>query len=167
MMQYRISTGFTPSIFVKGKIGEAFAFPLLFEPGEAWSYSVGIDWAGWMVERVSGITLEEYIQKNVLAPVGASLFAFYPKRNPEVISKLTDMSVRLGGPNMFGTPADPNGKLDHTDDTVWNPETDGCAGGAGGYGAPLDYQKVLNSLCADDEKLLTKATTAEMFKPTT
>lgn len=35
-------------------IKDRFKFPLLFAPGESWSYSVGIDWAGQMVERVNG-----------------------------------------------------------------------------------------------------------------
>lgn len=31
-------------------IAKKFAYPLIFEPGEGWEYSVGIDWAGQMGE---------------------------------------------------------------------------------------------------------------------
>ncbi len=44
--------------------------PLLFEPGTAWQYGTGIDVAGRLVERISGVTLEAYFQKNILEPLG-------------------------------------------------------------------------------------------------
>jgi CubicO group peptidase (beta-lactamase class C family) len=39
---------------------------LMFEPGTRWQYGTGIDWAGTLVERLSGMTLEEYFQVNIL-----------------------------------------------------------------------------------------------------
>ena len=44
--------------------------PLLTEPGTRWEYSTGLDWAGRIVEVVSGISLEAYFQKNILQPAG-------------------------------------------------------------------------------------------------
>jgi hypothetical protein len=38
-------------------------------------------------------------------------------------------------------------------------------GGEGAFGTMPDYLKILRSLLADDGKLLTKESTAEMFKP--
>jgi CubicO group peptidase (beta-lactamase class C family) len=38
---------------------ERFGYPLIFEPGTNWIYGPGIDWAGKLVERVTGQTLEE------------------------------------------------------------------------------------------------------------
>ena len=46
----------------------ALTTPLLFDPGERWFYGINIDWAGKMVEAVSGQRLGAYLQKNVLAP---------------------------------------------------------------------------------------------------
>lgn len=78
---------------------------------------------------------------------------------------MTDMSGREGGITMFGTTAKPDGKVVYTENMIWNMESKGCAGGAGGYGAPLDYQKMLHSILTDDGKLIKKETVDEMFKP--
>jgi CubicO group peptidase (beta-lactamase class C family) len=44
--------------------------PLIFEPGTRWQYGTSMDWAGKLVEAVSGMTLEQYFQKNILQPLG-------------------------------------------------------------------------------------------------
>lgn len=50
--------------------------PLLFDPGERWEYGINIDWAGRMVETVSGMKLGEYLRQNVLQPLGMDDTAF-------------------------------------------------------------------------------------------
>ena len=137
----------------------------MFEPGESWDYSVGIDWAGEMVMRVSNMSLEDYMKKNIWEPLGIKHLSFFPKKNPEIMSRLVDMTERDCPVTMFGTAEDPNAKLKHTDRTVWDMESVACHGGVGGYGSPLDHQKILHSICADDGKLLKSATIDEMFKP--
>src|SRR3984885_11427132 len=44
--------------------------PLMFEPGTRWQYGTSADWSGRLVETVSGLTLEQYFQKNILGPLG-------------------------------------------------------------------------------------------------
>src|SRR5207248_6073412 len=43
--------------------------PLMFEPGTRWQYGTGCDWAGRLVETLSGRSLEEYFQTNILGPL--------------------------------------------------------------------------------------------------
>jgi methyl acetate hydrolase len=43
--------------------------PLLFEPGTRWEYGTSTDQLGKLVEAVSGLTLEDYFQKNILQPL--------------------------------------------------------------------------------------------------
>lgn len=43
--------------------------PLLFEPGSRWQYGEGLDWAGRLVEAVSGMSLEDYFQANIFKPL--------------------------------------------------------------------------------------------------
>jgi len=43
--------------------------PFMFEPGKRWQYGQGLDWAGRLIEAVSGLTLEEYFQRNILRPL--------------------------------------------------------------------------------------------------
>jgi CubicO group peptidase (beta-lactamase class C family) len=44
--------------------------PLIFEPGTRWQYGTSVDWAGKLVEAISGLTLEQYFQRNILQPLG-------------------------------------------------------------------------------------------------
>lgn len=44
--------------------------PLLFQPGERWTYHYGIDIAGVLVERVYGERLHDFMQRRVCAPLG-------------------------------------------------------------------------------------------------
>jgi CubicO group peptidase (beta-lactamase class C family) len=46
--------------------------PLMFEPGTRWQYGQGVDWAGRLVEAISGATLEDYFQDKILRPLGMS-----------------------------------------------------------------------------------------------
>ena len=44
--------------------------PLAFDPGTAWQYGVGIDWAGKLLEAVTGETLDAYMRAHILEPLG-------------------------------------------------------------------------------------------------
>jgi CubicO group peptidase (beta-lactamase class C family) len=55
----------------KPSAGETYAAgPLLFDPGEQWLYSTGIDWGGRIVEALSGKNLETYFRERIFDPVG-------------------------------------------------------------------------------------------------
>jgi methyl acetate hydrolase len=54
----------------QGRLGRAaWEQPLLFEPGERWAYGIGVDWAGRVVEAVTGERLDQYLTNAVLAPL--------------------------------------------------------------------------------------------------
>ena len=44
--------------------------PLVFEPDDRWEYGTGLDWTGRLIETVTGLTLEDYFQRNILQPLG-------------------------------------------------------------------------------------------------
>ena len=46
----------------------ALTTPMVFDPGERWEYGTGIDFAGKMVEAVTGQKLGQYMQDNLLSP---------------------------------------------------------------------------------------------------
>ena len=54
----------------------ALTTPLCFDPGTAWDYGINIDWAGKMVEAVSGQKLGDYLQTHLFAPLGMDSTAF-------------------------------------------------------------------------------------------
>jgi CubicO group peptidase (beta-lactamase class C family) len=110
-MKYQKSRGLKLSSGGAISVADSYNFPLVFEPGESWEYSVGIDWAGEMVMRVTNMTLEAYMQKHIWAPLEMKNATFFPKKSPEVMSRLADMSERDCAITMFGTAEDPNAKL--------------------------------------------------------
>ena len=48
----------------------ALELPLVFDPGSAWDYGIGIDWAGKAIEAVTGKTLGVVLKENLFAPLG-------------------------------------------------------------------------------------------------
>ena len=54
----------------KPREGETLAAgPLLYDPGEQWLYSTGIDWAGRIVETLTGKNLESYFHDHIFSPL--------------------------------------------------------------------------------------------------
>src|SRR5450631_608230 len=51
--------------------------PLISQPGATWEYSRSTDVLGRLVEVLSGLTLGEYLQRHILAPLGMIDTAFY------------------------------------------------------------------------------------------
>jgi len=167
LKRYRTATeGSAPGLYVVKPMIEACTFPLLFAPGEGWEYGVGIDWANWAVERVTGLSVEQYMEKNIWAPLDIKSMTFHPKTKPACMEKLTDMSARSGGKHaILAFPADPEGKVEYIDNGIWNLDSPGISAGVGCYGSIVEYQRILQSICANDEKLLARATVEEMFRP--
>ncbi len=50
--------------------------PLLFEPGTRWEYGSGVDWAGLVIESITGRRLGAAMAERVLAPLGMTSTAF-------------------------------------------------------------------------------------------
>jgi methyl acetate hydrolase len=73
--RYVEATGI-PTI-MSGKLA-ALNAPLGFDPGERWEYGINIDWAGRMVEKVSGRDLDSYMRANIFAPLGMHDSGFLP-----------------------------------------------------------------------------------------
>lgn len=81
---------------IPGVIGcqlKALTLPLVADPGERWEYGVGIDWAGRMVEAVSGLTLGEFMRQNLWEPLGMASTGFHIT---------PDMRQRLAGVHLRG-----------------------------------------------------------------
>jgi CubicO group peptidase (beta-lactamase class C family) len=62
--------------------------PLMFEPGKRWQYGTSVDWAGRLVEAVSGQTLEAYFQGHILEPLGMkdTSFILPPEKFDRLVS---------------------------------------------------------------------------------
>ena len=71
---------------------DALKAPLVFDPGERWEYGIGIDWAGRIVEIVSGQSLEDYLQQHILAPLGMRDTSFVLR--PDMQARLVPAAAR-------------------------------------------------------------------------
>ena len=69
----------------EGTIGDSVkrmaALPLLFNPGERWEYSLGVDVLGHLVEVISGMPLDEFFRVRIFEPLGMKDTYFYPPDN--------------------------------------------------------------------------------------
>ena len=63
-----------PSVATSSKA--SIMTPLLFDPGDDWEYGSNIDWAGQVVERITGRRLGDVMQERILAPLGMNSTAF-------------------------------------------------------------------------------------------
>jgi len=55
---------------------ESLMTPLLFDPGDEWEYGTNIDWAGQVVEGITGKRLGEVMQDRIFDPLGMDSTSF-------------------------------------------------------------------------------------------
>jgi CubicO group peptidase (beta-lactamase class C family) len=68
----------TPPELDLASCSEAWArFPLVFQPGTEWNYSVSTDVLGRLVEVVSGQSLDDFFAERIFGPLGMSDTAFW------------------------------------------------------------------------------------------
>lgn len=120
--RYQTATG-TPGITTC--TNAALTTPLMFDPGDRWEYGISIDWAGKMVEAVSGQKLDRYFQENIFGPLGMKDTSF--KISPSQRARLASVHQRGGdgalAPIEFEIPQQPEFHM----------------GGGGLYGTATDY----------------------------
>lgn len=141
-------------------IGEAInrlaALPLHGHPGEAWQYGFGTDVLGHLVEVVSGLPLDRFIEERICRPLGMTDTCFYLP--PEKAGRLA---------NVYGIEA---GKLvlkeNATDSFYVNGPRKCFSGGAGLLSTIGDYGRFLQMLVnggeLDGVRLLSPKTVALM-----
>ncbi|WP_375411926.1 serine hydrolase domain-containing protein [uncultured Bradyrhizobium sp.] len=58
-------------------IGELAKTPLEFSPGEAWNYSVSADVIGYLIQKISGRPLEQFLKERIFDPLGMADTDFF------------------------------------------------------------------------------------------
>lgn len=128
-----------------GNLVERFSYPLVFEPGESWAYGPGIDFAGLLIERISGQTLEDYMKANIWTPLGIKDMTFSLSSRPDLAARLADMSAR--NPST-GKVVDFSGPLPYVDGE--GKEVTSHMGGQGVFASMEEYAKILKALLDAD-----------------
>ncbi|BGP53669.1 hypothetical protein JCM8202_003562 [Rhodotorula sphaerocarpa] len=104
-----------------------FEIPFAAQPGEKFCYGYSIDYLTLIVEKVSGLTLEQYFQQNIFRPLGIKGLSFAP--NPKQMLMASDNPAVTGGVYAFRQ-NDPMSETQHF-------------GGAGLKGSPREYLKIV------------------------
>ena len=111
--------------------------PLMFDPGTRWEYGIGIDWAGQMVETVSGLTLGQYFAEHLTGPLGMNDTAFV--HTESMLARASAMHGR-----------GPDGSLATIDiPPPENPQFE--MGGGGLHGTMGDYARFIRMILNDGE----------------
>ena len=102
--------------------------PLRYDPGDHWMYSYATDVCGYLVEAISGVRFDRYLEQNIFGPLGMKDTAFYvtPEKasrlaanygrrrdktlklidDPETSAYLEEPAMHSGGAGLVGTTAD-------------------------------------------------------------
>jgi CubicO group peptidase (beta-lactamase class C family) len=113
---------------LKNMIDGLAKLPLLAQPGTRWSYSIGVDVQGYLVEKFSGMPFADFLRTRVFEPLGMKDTAFYVPK--EKLSRLA--LVHNGSPN--GLVVDEN----RPDPSV---VPLGPSGGGGLFSTAMDYAR--------------------------
>jgi methyl acetate hydrolase len=110
--------------------------PLLFDPGDEWEYGSNIDWAGQVVEGITGKRLGEVMQEQIFEPLGMTSTGF--TLTPEMRIRLARMHRREAAGSLtampdFELPQDPEVHM----------------GGHGLYSTVQDYCKFIRMWLTD------------------
>ncbi|KAJ4215071.1 hypothetical protein NW759_010100 [Fusarium solani] len=96
---------------------DVYTQPLVNQPGSAWEYGIGIDWAGRLVERMSSLSLDDYCRLHIFEPLGIQRMTFFPtaemkenlaylhRRNEDGSIQLSEHGHLMRRPLLLSTPS--------------------------------------------------------------
>jgi len=123
--------------FFKILKGSLSGVPLRFEPGTNFAYGFSSDCAGFIVERLSGKSLDQYFQDHIFGPLGIKSASFY--LTPPLKDRLLPLSYRTKSGTVERWNATPVVDQDPAHVRVH-------LGGVGLYASQKDYLAVLRHL---------------------
>lgn len=128
----RRSDGETLNSFVQKLAG----VPLRYQPGEKWLYSLATDVCGYLVEAMSGLPFDEYLQKYIFDPLDMTDTAF--QVCPEKLGRFAanyqrrkDKTLKL---------------IDDPEHSTYRHKPDFVSGGGGLTGTTRDYYRFCEML---------------------
>ena len=135
-----------------GFIGALAKIPLEFSPGTAWNYSVATDVLGAVVQRVSGLPLDQFFKARIFAPLKMKdTFFQVPKGK---LDRLTDCYTLLPGKGRV--------MYDRGAESAWSRVPKLLSGGGGLVSTAFDYHRfntmLLNGGELDGARILGRKT---------
>lgn len=111
------------------------ALPLVYEPGTKWSYSIGLDLLGYVIQVAAGVPFETFLQTRMFSPLGMK-DSFFQVPQDRIKDFATNYAPFAG--SLF--PIDPAATSIYLDKPAFT------YGGAGLVCSARDYDKFLNML---------------------
>jgi CubicO group peptidase (beta-lactamase class C family) len=136
-------------------VEELIHYPLTSQPGEGWMYGPSLDWAGRIIERVSGRTLGAWVEERILSPLGFKDGSFFPVTDEDMRRRMADLNP--DDPEGLGRAVSGGGESPNT-------KTRGGFGGHGLFMTGEGYLAVLKSLLANDGRVVSRETGEMMFE---
>jgi CubicO group peptidase (beta-lactamase class C family) len=139
-----------------GTIGDSVknlaSLPLLFNPGDRWEYSLGVDVLGRLVEVTSGKPLDEFFRTRIFEPLGMKDSYFYPPDNK--ISRIATAYTYYNDKGLNRFPDTPirEGSFVYSADYVSKGPKKLFSGGAGLVSTAMDYAR-FSQMMLDEGKV--------------
>lgn len=128
--------GNSDSKYLKEEMLDLVRYPLGFDPGSDWNYHISTNMLAYMVERISGKPLQEYVKETILQPLGMNHTDWYYES--EYLAKFVKPYSAVNGKLELGSSMFAEG-------TVSSQQT--YAEGAIGLNGPIeDYAKFCQML---------------------
>ncbi len=137
---------------IEDTVNKLSKIPLLYQPGEKWHYSVSVDVQGRLIEVLSGMPFDKFLEERIFEPLDMVDTAFY------VPEDKMDRFAQMYSPNGKGglVPSDPNMSRNY----VVAPTL--FSGGGGLVSTANDYmrfsQMLLNGGELDGNRLISRKT---------
>lgn len=112
--------------------------PIIADPGTVWSYSVSMDLMGYVIEQVSGMAFDTFVQQRIFGPLGMNdtFFEVPPDKVPQMTTN-------------YGMSEDGLVVLDPAQDSVYARPPLFLYGGAGLVSSARDYDRFLAMLLGE------------------
>jgi CubicO group peptidase (beta-lactamase class C family) len=138
-----------------GGIEKTFIDPLLFDPGQGWSYGPNLDWVGVLIRRLTNKTLKEYFDENIFKPLGLEdpLPVFNLDRYPDISALAMGGGVR-----------NESGGLDFESLAIFGNGNDEY-GGHGLSAKSESFLAILQDIVSDKPKLLSEKYIVALYTP--
>ncbi len=122
------------------------SLPLLFNPGDRFEYSLGVDVLGRLVEVVSGMPLDEFFRTRIFEPLGMKDTYFYPPENK--LDRLAAVYMFYPDKGLQRFPDTPisEGPFSYSADYPYKGPKKLFAGGAGLNSTAADYARFCEML---------------------
>src|SRR4030095_16183642 len=151
----------TPYSTLKDVITRLAKLPLMVQPGEEFYYGLNTDVLGYLIEVISGMPLDKYLQEKIFEPLGmkdtyfflpkekqSRLVALYTQQGSQTKLRIQDSLISLNGTFSRDFPKTPNGTY--------------FSGGAGLASTAYDYalfgQMLLNGGELNEKRILSPGT---------